>query len=85
MTRYGGGGTGLKLNDQDSDSVLFRPMPTWVVRRNKRQLPEYRNDGEEIAKNFRLNNPENQDLENTRFPESVKVWKEGFDAGIDAI
>ena len=70
---------GLKLNDQDSDSVLFRPMPTWVVRREQEAIARVpQRPGEEIAKNFRLNNPKIKDLENTHVHhESVKVWKEG--------
>ena len=42
----------------DSNSMLFRPMPTWVIQREKDAIARIpTRPGEDVAKSFRLNNP----------------------------
>ena len=71
---------GLKQYGKDSESVLFRPMPTWVVRREQEAIARVpQRPGEEIAKNFRLNNPKKSRILKTHTftTKALKYGKKG--------
>ena len=48
----------LQHQQYDSNTMLFRPMPSWVVKREEDAIARIpKRPGEDIAKSFRLNNP----------------------------